>query len=163
MGPGRAFDPTKFFIICCNVLGSPYGTASPVTRNPETNVSYGPEFPLTTIRDDVRYSDYFQLDWTLCAQNRRVNATFSLAEYLDCTSLFWTIWESSQWQSVLEGPWVACRCWSGLSLDQNTSEPSSLLQPLPSTRPGASVGARRSGSRFTVTPTTWTATTHLKL
>ncbi|KAF9382302.1 homoserine O- acetyltransferase [Podila verticillata] len=54
MGPGRAFDPTKFFIICCNVLGSPYGTASPVTLNPETNVSYGPEFPLTTIRDDVR-------------------------------------------------------------------------------------------------------------
>ncbi|KFH68614.1 homoserine O-acetyltransferase [Podila verticillata NRRL 6337] len=54
MGPGRAFDPTKFFIICCNVLGSPYGTASPVTLNPETNVSYGPEFPLTTIRDDVK-------------------------------------------------------------------------------------------------------------
>ncbi|KAF9115918.1 homoserine O- acetyltransferase [Mortierella sp. AM989] len=54
MGPGRAFDPTKFFIICCNVLGSPYGTASPVTLNPETNVNYGPEFPLATIRDDVR-------------------------------------------------------------------------------------------------------------
>ncbi|KAK3831421.1 MAG: homoserine-O-transacetylase [Linnemannia elongata] len=54
MGPGRAFDPTKFFIICCNVLGSPYGTASPVTLNPETKVSYGPEFPLATIRDDVR-------------------------------------------------------------------------------------------------------------
>jgi len=60
MGPGRAFDPTKFFIVCCNVLGSPYGTASPVTLNPETNVSYGPEFPLTTIRDDVRYSEHFQ-------------------------------------------------------------------------------------------------------
>ncbi|KAF9334752.1 homoserine O- acetyltransferase [Podila minutissima] len=54
MGPGRAFDPTKFFIVCCNVLGSPYGTASPVTLNPETNVNYGPEFPLSTIRDDVR-------------------------------------------------------------------------------------------------------------
>ncbi|KAF9996578.1 homoserine O- acetyltransferase, partial [Entomortierella chlamydospora] len=54
MGPGRAFDPTKFFIICCNVLGSPYGTASPVTLNPETNTNYGPEFPLATIRDDVR-------------------------------------------------------------------------------------------------------------
>lgn len=58
MGPGRAFDPTKFFIICCNVLGSPYGTASPVTLNPETKVSYGPEFPLATIRDDVRYEDH---------------------------------------------------------------------------------------------------------
>ncbi|KAF9933321.1 homoserine O- acetyltransferase [Mortierella alpina] len=54
MGPGRAFDPAKFFIICCNVLGSPYGTASPVTLNPDTNVTYGPEFPLATVRDDVR-------------------------------------------------------------------------------------------------------------
>ncbi|KAF8938064.1 homoserine-O-transacetylase [Dissophora ornata] len=54
MGAGRAFDPTKFFIICLNVLGSPYGSASPVTLNPETSVNYGPEFPLTTIRDDVR-------------------------------------------------------------------------------------------------------------
>ncbi|KAG0249710.1 homoserine O- acetyltransferase [Actinomortierella ambigua] len=53
MGPGRAFDPTKFFIICCNVLGSPYGTASPVTIDPVTGVTYGPEFPLATIRDDV--------------------------------------------------------------------------------------------------------------
>ncbi|KAG0308723.1 homoserine O- acetyltransferase [Dissophora globulifera] len=53
MGPGRAFDSTKFFIICLNVLGSPYGTASPVTLDPHTGVAYGPEFPLATIRDDV--------------------------------------------------------------------------------------------------------------
>ncbi|CAG8591084.1 3120_t:CDS:2, partial [Racocetra fulgida] len=47
-----AFDPTKYFIFCGNVLGSPYGTASPVTINPETGNIYGPEFPLTTPRDD---------------------------------------------------------------------------------------------------------------
>ncbi|KAI9676191.1 MAG: homoserine O- acetyltransferase [Caeruleum heppii] len=54
-GPGRAFDVTRFFIICMNSLGSPYGTASPVTNkdgDPEKG-RYGPEFPLTTIRDDV--------------------------------------------------------------------------------------------------------------
>ncbi|EXX68876.1 homoserine O-acetyltransferase [Rhizophagus irregularis DAOM 197198w] len=54
IGKGRAFDPTKFFIFCGNVLGSPYGTASPVTINPETGKYYGPEFPLTTPQDDVR-------------------------------------------------------------------------------------------------------------
>ncbi|CAJ0754158.1 12604_t:CDS:2 [Entrophospora sp. SA101] len=54
IGKGRAFDPTKFFIFCANVLGSPYGTASPLTINPETGKPYGPEFPLTTINDDVR-------------------------------------------------------------------------------------------------------------
>jgi homoserine O-acetyltransferase len=55
MGRGKAFDPNRFFIICSNTLGSPYGSASPVTINPETGKSYGPEFPPTTIRDDVRY------------------------------------------------------------------------------------------------------------
>ncbi|RIB19186.1 homoserine O-acetyltransferase [Gigaspora rosea] len=54
IGKGRAFDPTKYFIFCGNVLGSPYGTASPVTTNPNTGNIYGPEFPLTTPRDDVR-------------------------------------------------------------------------------------------------------------
>lgn len=53
LGPGRAFDPTKFFIVCLNSLGSPYGSASPVTLNPETGERWGPEFPLCTVRDDV--------------------------------------------------------------------------------------------------------------
>ncbi|KAJ2603494.1 homoserine O- acetyltransferase [Coemansia sp. RSA 1722] len=54
LGSGRAFDTSKFFVVCCNVLGSPYGTASPLTINPETGKPYGPDFPLTSIRDDVR-------------------------------------------------------------------------------------------------------------
>ncbi|ORX87156.1 homoserine O-acetyltransferase [Anaeromyces robustus] len=54
VGPGKPFDSNIFFIYCANVLGSPYGSASPVTINPETQRVYGPEFPLTTIRDDVR-------------------------------------------------------------------------------------------------------------
>ncbi|KAF8439308.1 Alpha/Beta hydrolase protein [Boletus edulis BED1] len=54
MGRGKAFDPNQFFIFCANVLGSPYGTASPVTFNPDTGRPYGPEFPQTSIRDDVR-------------------------------------------------------------------------------------------------------------
>ncbi|KAJ2775650.1 homoserine O- acetyltransferase [Coemansia nantahalensis] len=54
LGKGRAFDTSRFFVVCSNVLGSPYGTASPATVNPDTGAAYGPEFPLTTIRDDVR-------------------------------------------------------------------------------------------------------------
>ncbi|KAH6890616.1 Alpha/Beta hydrolase protein [Thelonectria olida] len=54
-GPGRSFDTSRFFIVCMNSLGSPYGTASPVTAkdNDPSKGRYGPEFPLTTIRDDV--------------------------------------------------------------------------------------------------------------
>lgn len=55
-GPGKAFDVSRFFVVCINALGSPYGSASPVTNqhgDPALG-RYGPEFPLTTIRDDVR-------------------------------------------------------------------------------------------------------------
>ncbi|KAK1145752.1 hypothetical protein N8T08_003990 [Aspergillus melleus] len=55
-GPGQAFDTSRFFVICLNSLGSPYGSASAVTYKdgkPENGL-YGPEFPLTTVRDDVK-------------------------------------------------------------------------------------------------------------
>ncbi|OOF92145.1 hypothetical protein ASPCADRAFT_153511 [Aspergillus carbonarius ITEM 5010] len=55
-GPGQAFDTSRFFVVCLNSLGSPYGSASAVTYkdgNPENGL-YGPEFPLTTVRDDVK-------------------------------------------------------------------------------------------------------------
>ena len=35
-------------------MGSPYGSFSPLSINEETNERYGPEFPLCTVRDDVR-------------------------------------------------------------------------------------------------------------
>ncbi|CAO3590023.1 unnamed protein product [Absidia cylindrospora] len=54
MGPRKAFDTTKFFIVCLNVMGSPYGTTSPLTIHKETGDRYGPEFPLASVRDDVR-------------------------------------------------------------------------------------------------------------
>lgn len=56
MGAHRALDPSKYFIICLNALGSPFGSASPLTPiNGDSSMGlYGPEFPLVTIRDDVR-------------------------------------------------------------------------------------------------------------
>ncbi|KAF2150159.1 homoserine O-acetyltransferase [Myriangium duriaei CBS 260.36] len=54
-GAGKAFDTSRFFVVCINSLGSPYGSGSPVTciDGDATQEHYGPEFPLTTIRDDV--------------------------------------------------------------------------------------------------------------
>jgi len=55
LGPSHAFDPNRYFIFCANVLGSPYGTSSPTTRNPDKDDGsrWGPEFPATAVRDDV--------------------------------------------------------------------------------------------------------------
>ncbi|OAL27527.1 hypothetical protein AYO22_03431 [Fonsecaea multimorphosa] len=54
IGRGKAVDTSRFFVICFNSLGSPYGSASPLTTNPVTGTLYGPTFPETTFRDDVR-------------------------------------------------------------------------------------------------------------
>lgn len=54
IGPGAALDTDRYFVVCLNVLGSPYGSASPVSVRPETGERYGPEFPVATIRDTVR-------------------------------------------------------------------------------------------------------------
>ncbi|WWC89161.1 homoserine O-acetyltransferase [Kwoniella dendrophila CBS 6074] len=54
LGPDRAFDPTRFFIFCANVIGSPYGTISSAMINPETGKPFGPEMPGSSPKDDVR-------------------------------------------------------------------------------------------------------------
>lgn len=53
LGPDRALDPTRDFIVCLNIPGSPYGSVSPLTVNPHTAEPYGPDFPAFTIRDTV--------------------------------------------------------------------------------------------------------------
>ena len=54
IGPGRALDTDRFFVVCLNVLGSPYGSLSPISVNVETGAPFGADFPAVTIRDTVR-------------------------------------------------------------------------------------------------------------
>jgi homoserine O-acetyltransferase len=54
VGPGKAVDTNKFFIICANVLGSCMGSFGPKSINKENNQPYGLNFPVITIRDMVK-------------------------------------------------------------------------------------------------------------
>ncbi len=54
IGPGKAFDTDKFFVICINVLGGCYGSTGPSESDPNTGVPYGMHFPIVTIGDMVR-------------------------------------------------------------------------------------------------------------
>jgi homoserine O-acetyltransferase/O-succinyltransferase len=54
LGPGRALDPARDFVVCSNVLGSCYGTTGPASTRPDSPGTWGPDFPAVTVRDMVR-------------------------------------------------------------------------------------------------------------
>lgn len=54
IGPGKAFDTDRYFVLCSNVLGSCYGSSGPSSVDPATGQPYGLHFPVVTIGDMVR-------------------------------------------------------------------------------------------------------------
>ena len=56
LGDGLAFDTSKYYIVCCNILGSCYGSTSPQSPQPSSNNNkpYGKDFPDVSVQDTVR-------------------------------------------------------------------------------------------------------------
>lgn len=54
IGPGRALDTDRFFVVCANVLGGCQGSTGPASTVPGSDRKYGSSFPVVTIRDMVR-------------------------------------------------------------------------------------------------------------
>ncbi|GAC93884.1 homoserine O-acetyltransferase [Pseudozyma hubeiensis SY62] len=118
LGVDKVFDYSRFFVVCCNVLGSPYGSASSCTQaGGETDWAeavregklqevkaekakwkgegwWGPEFPATTVRDDVRIQKL-------------------VLEYLGVESVAAVVGGSMGGMAVLEWPLVFPTRWPG--------------------------------------------------
>ena len=118
LGVDKVFDYSRFFVVCCNVLGSPYGSASSCTQaGGETDWAraveqglheqvkqhkhqwkgdgwWGPEFPATTVRDDVRIQKL-------------------VLEYLGVESIAAVVGGSMGGMAVLEWPLVFPTRWPG--------------------------------------------------
>ena len=58
VGPGKAIDTNKYFVICSNVLGGCMGTFGPKEIDVKTNKIFGTTFPVITIKDMVRAQKY---------------------------------------------------------------------------------------------------------
>jgi homoserine O-acetyltransferase len=53
IGPGKAIDTDRLFVVASNMLGSSFGSTNAGSINPQTGEAYGPDFPNITIRDIV--------------------------------------------------------------------------------------------------------------
>ena len=71
VGPGKAIDTKKYFVICANVIGGCMGSLGPSDINKETNQPYGLDFPVITVKDIVRAQesllDHLGIEKLLCA------------------------------------------------------------------------------------------------
>ena len=66
VGPGKAINTEKYFLICANVIGGCMGSFGPSHIDPETKESFGTKFPVITINDmvnaQVNLLDHFKIN-----------------------------------------------------------------------------------------------------
>ena len=69
IGPGKAFDTDRYFVICSNVIGGCRGSTGPSSTNPKTGKPYALGFPMVTLKDMVKAQreliDYLGIDQLL--------------------------------------------------------------------------------------------------
>lgn len=62
VGEGKFLDPRKYIIVCANIIGSPYGSTSPLSINSATGRPYMLGFPKITIRDIVKSLELLRME-----------------------------------------------------------------------------------------------------
>jgi homoserine O-acetyltransferase/O-succinyltransferase len=71
IGPGKAFDTEKYFVIASNVIGGCKGSTGPSSIDPKTGRPFALSFPMVTIQDMVNAQraliDHLGIDQLLCA------------------------------------------------------------------------------------------------
>lgn len=77
IGTKCAIDTEKFFVICCNHLGSCFGSTGPSSVNPVTNKQYASTFPIITIYDMINVQ-FMLLDHLGIKKVHRLHSFYTL-------------------------------------------------------------------------------------
>lgn len=88
VGPGKALDTNRFFVIGINNLGSCFGSTGPATINPDTGRPWGAAFPVLTVEDWVhaqaRVADHFGIERFAAVMGGSLGGMQALSWAIEC-------------------------------------------------------------------------------
>ncbi|MDO9534123.1 MAG: homoserine O-acetyltransferase [Bacillota bacterium] len=128
VGPGKAFDTDRYFVICSNVLGSCYGTTGPSSIDLSRGKNFAMNFPVVTIGDMVRVQkkllDHLGVRELVCAAGGSMGGMQALQ---------WAVYYPDMVRSVIA---VACSAvFSPIGIAFNQAERKAIMND-PSWRQG---------------------------
>lgn len=101
--PDGPFDPSKYFIICANLLGGCYGSTGPLSNNPATGRAYYHDFPMITNRDVVRAFDLLRLELKIRKIHTIIGGSLGGQQVLE-----WAIHQPQVFEHIIP---IACNAW----------------------------------------------------
>lgn len=82
IGPKKAIDTRRFFVICANMVGGCYGSTGPATEDPETGKPFGSRFPYPSMSDSVdlqvRLLDHLGIDHLLAVTGGSIGGCLTM-------------------------------------------------------------------------------------
>ena len=108
VGPGKFFDPEKYFIVCANMIGSCYGSSGPSSIDPSTGKPYYLTFPRVTVRDIVNGLDLVRREIGIEKIDLLIGASIGGFQALEWSVMYPDVILNAVYMATLERvrPWL---------------------------------------------------------